>query len=51
MAKDFRFVTDPSHHNYSSAIRGLGHYYTLAARGVQKERPRGHRCPGRLLGR
>lgn len=38
--QDLRFVTDPSHHNYSDAIHGLGQYYTLAARGAQKDRAR-----------
>jgi photosystem II stability/assembly factor-like uncharacterized protein len=36
----FRWVGDPSHHNYSDAIHGLGQYYTLAAEGPQKERAR-----------
>lgn len=34
----FRWVGDPSHHNYSDAIHGLGQYYTLAAEGEQKDR-------------
>ncbi len=34
----FRWVGDPSHHNYSDAIHGLGQYYTLAAEGEQKNR-------------
>ncbi|NOX52849.1 MAG: hypothetical protein GXP27_00110 [Planctomycetes bacterium] len=37
---DFRWVGDPSHHNYSDAIHGLGQYYDLAAKGKQKERAR-----------
>ena len=37
---DFRWVGDPSHHNYSDAVHGLGQYYDLAARGRQKERAR-----------
>jgi photosystem II stability/assembly factor-like uncharacterized protein len=36
----YRWVGDPSHHNYSDAIHGLGQYYTLAAEGTQKERAR-----------
>ena len=36
----FRWVGDPSHHNYSDAIHGLGQYYDLAARGQQKLRAR-----------
>lgn len=36
----YRWVGDPSHHNYSDAIHGLGQYYTLAAEGPQKERAR-----------
>lgn len=35
-----RWVGDPSHHNYSDAIHGLGQYYDLAAEGEQKERAR-----------
>ncbi len=38
--QDFRWVGDPSHHNYSDAIHGLGQYYTLSAEGKQKERAR-----------
>lgn len=38
--ESFRWVGDPSHHNYSDAIHGLGQYYTLAAEGEQKERAR-----------
>ena len=38
--KPFRWVGDPSHHNYSDSIHGLGQYYTLAAEGEQKERSR-----------
>lgn len=38
--QDFRFRTDPSHHNYSDAIHGLGQYYDLAAEGEQKDRCR-----------
>jgi photosystem II stability/assembly factor-like uncharacterized protein len=37
---DFRWVGDPSHHNYSDAIHGLAQYYLLAAEGEQKERAR-----------
>ena len=44
----FRWVGDPSHHNYSAAIRGLGHYYNLAAEGKQKERARD--CIDTLVG-
>lgn len=36
----FRWVGDPSHHNYSDAIHGLGQYYDLAAEGLQKDRCR-----------
>jgi photosystem II stability/assembly factor-like uncharacterized protein len=36
--KPFRWVGDPSHHNYSDVIHGLGQYYTLAAEDEQKER-------------
>ena len=36
----YRWVGDPSHHNYSDAIHGLGQYYTLAAEGPQKDRAR-----------
>ena len=35
-----RWVGDPSHHNYSDVIHGLGQYYTLAAEGKQKDRAR-----------
>lgn len=38
--KPFRWVGDPSHHNYSDVIHGLGQYYTLAAEGKQKDRAR-----------
>ena len=38
--KPFRWVGDPSHHNYSDSIHGLGQYYTLAAEGEQKDRAR-----------
>ncbi len=38
--KSFRWVGDPSHHNYSDVIHGLGQYYTLAAEGKQKDRAR-----------
>ena len=38
--QSFRWVGDPSHHNYSDTIHGLGQYYTLAAEGSQKERAR-----------
>lgn len=38
--QDLRFRTDPSHHNYSDAIHGLGQYYDLAAEGEQKDRCR-----------
>ena len=38
--QSFRWVGDPSHHNYSDSIHGLGQYYTLAAEGAQKERAR-----------
>ncbi len=36
----FRWVVDPSHHNYSDSIHGLGQYYTLAAEGAQRDRAR-----------
>jgi len=36
----FRWVGDPSHHNYSDVIHGLGQYYNLAAEGQQKDRAR-----------
>lgn len=38
--QDFRWVADPSHHNYSDSIHGLGQYYDLAAEGEQKDRCR-----------
>lgn len=38
--QDFRWVGDPSHHNYSDSIHGLGQYYDLAAEGEQKARCR-----------
>jgi hypothetical protein len=38
--KPLRWVGDPSHHNYSDSIHGLGQYYTLAAEGEQKVRAR-----------
>ncbi len=38
--QEFRWVADPSHHNYSDAIHGLGQYYDLAAEGEQKDRCR-----------
>ena len=38
--KPLRWVGDPSHHNYSDSIHGLGQYYTLAAEGEQKARAR-----------
>jgi hypothetical protein len=38
--QDYRWVGDPSHHNYSDAVHGLMQYYTLAATGPQKERAR-----------
>lgn len=38
--QSFRWVGDPSHHNYSDSIHGLGQYYTLAAEDKQKERAR-----------
>jgi len=44
----FRWVGDPSHHNYSDAIHGLGQYYTLAAEGAQKDRAR--ECIDALVG-
>ena len=46
--QSFRWVGDPSHHNYSDAIHGLGQYYTLAAEGEQKERAR--ECIDSLVG-
>ncbi len=36
----FRWVVDPSHHNYSDSIHGSGQYYTLAAEGAQRDRAR-----------
>jgi hypothetical protein len=36
----FRWVGDPSHHNYSDSIHGLGQYYDLAAEDEQKDRCR-----------
>jgi len=36
----FRWRGDPSHHNYSDAIHGLGQYYDLVAEGPQKDRAR-----------
>lgn len=44
----FRWVGDPSHHNYSDSIHGLGQYYNLAAEGEQKERAR--ECIDALVG-
>lgn len=38
--KDLRWRGDPSHHNYSDAIHGLGQYYDLAAQGEKKDRCR-----------
>ncbi|MFV2093817.1 MAG: hypothetical protein ACC634_12105, partial [Hyphomicrobiales bacterium] len=38
--QSYRWVGDPSHHNYSDSIHGLIQYYTLAAQGEQKERAR-----------
>lgn len=38
--QDYRWVGDPSHHNYSDAVHGLIQYYTLAAKGEQKTRAR-----------
>lgn len=38
--RDLRWRGDPSHHNYSDAIHGLGQYYDLAAQGQQKDRCR-----------
>lgn len=38
--ENLRWRGDPSHHNYSDAIMGLGHYYDLAAEGTQKDRCR-----------
>ncbi len=35
-----RWRGNPSHHNYSDAIHGLGQYYDLCAEGAQKERAR-----------
>ena len=36
----YRWVGDPSHHNYSDAVHGLMQYYTLGRQGRQKERAR-----------
>ncbi len=44
----FRWVGDPSHHNYSDSIHGLGQYYTLAAEDEQKNRAR--ECIDSLVG-
>jgi len=38
--QDLRWRGDPSHHNYSDSIHGLGQYYDLAAEGEQKDRCR-----------
>ncbi|MCK5862125.1 MAG: hypothetical protein KAH38_06550 [Candidatus Hydrogenedentes bacterium] len=38
--KDLRWRGDPSHHNYSDTIAGLGHYYDLCANDIQKDRCR-----------
>ena len=38
--QDYRWLADPSHHNYSDSIHGLGQYYDLAAEGEQKDRCR-----------
>jgi len=38
--RNLRWRGDPSHHNYSDAIHGLGQYYDLAAQGSQKDRCR-----------
>ena len=37
---DLRFCAAPSHHIYSAAAMGMGHYYDLAAEGDQKARAR-----------
>lgn len=37
---NLRWRGDPSHHNYSDSIHGLGQYYDLAAKGSQKDRAR-----------
>ncbi|NIA16012.1 MAG: hypothetical protein GWP08_18260 [Nitrospiraceae bacterium] len=37
---NLRWPGDPSHHNYSAAVRGMGNYYDLAAEGKQKDRCR-----------
>lgn len=37
---DLRWRGNPSHHNYSDSIHGLGQYYDLCAQGEQKERAR-----------
>ena len=38
--KDLRWRSDPSHHNYSDAIHGLGVFYDLAAEGEYKDKCR-----------
>jgi len=38
--RSLRWRGNPSHHNYSDSIHGLGQYYDLAAEGTQKERAR-----------
>jgi photosystem II stability/assembly factor-like uncharacterized protein len=38
--RNFRWRGDPSHHNYSDSIFGLGTYYDLAAEGEQQQRSR-----------
>ncbi|MDX9971950.1 MAG: hypothetical protein RBU21_03060 [FCB group bacterium] len=38
--KDLRWRGEPSHHNYSDAIHGLGQFYDLAAEGEKKDRCR-----------
>jgi photosystem II stability/assembly factor-like uncharacterized protein len=38
--ENLRWPGDPSHHNYSAAVRGMGNYYDLAAEGKQKDRCR-----------
>ncbi len=37
---NLRWRGDPSHHNYSDTIAGLGHYYDLCAEHIQKDRCR-----------
>jgi len=37
---NLRWRGNPSHHNYSDSIHGLGQYYDLAAQGSQKDRAR-----------